>query len=258
MPTTPFIGVRISWLMLARNSLLAWLALSAASLARCISCSACLRVVMSIKVPSMTAGTPGSALEQRHALEHPHRRAILAPVAALGIGEALLPDEPGDERLPVGGLEPHLGGVVGQVLLARGIAEDAETGFVDVQHPPVDGAPVDAGQAALEEQPVAILAGLQLEGLRGESPIDDRRENREGEDHERDAADADHADGGDADRAGYVPHQRSGCEARGSHAGVVHDRNGDPHQEGAADLAPAAHLDFIAKQERQDQGRPAK
>ena len=54
MPTTPFIGVRISWLMFARNSLLAWLALSAASLARCISCSACLRVVMSIKVPSMT------------------------------------------------------------------------------------------------------------------------------------------------------------------------------------------------------------
>ena len=27
MPTTPFIGVRISWLMLARNSLLARLAL---------------------------------------------------------------------------------------------------------------------------------------------------------------------------------------------------------------------------------------
>ena len=33
MPSTPFIGVRISWLMLARNSLLAWLAASAASLA---------------------------------------------------------------------------------------------------------------------------------------------------------------------------------------------------------------------------------
>ncbi len=33
MPRTPFIGVRISWLTLARNSLLAWLAASAASLA---------------------------------------------------------------------------------------------------------------------------------------------------------------------------------------------------------------------------------
>ena len=37
MPITPFIGVRISWLILARNSLLARLAASAASLARCIS-----------------------------------------------------------------------------------------------------------------------------------------------------------------------------------------------------------------------------
>ena len=34
MPSTPFIGVRISWLMVARKSLLAWLAASAASLAR--------------------------------------------------------------------------------------------------------------------------------------------------------------------------------------------------------------------------------
>ena len=34
MPITPFIGVRISWLILARNSLLALLARSAASLAR--------------------------------------------------------------------------------------------------------------------------------------------------------------------------------------------------------------------------------
>ena len=33
MPMTPFIGVRISWLMLARNSLLARFAASAASLA---------------------------------------------------------------------------------------------------------------------------------------------------------------------------------------------------------------------------------
>ena len=37
MPMMPFIGVRISWLMLARNSLLARLAASAASLARCSS-----------------------------------------------------------------------------------------------------------------------------------------------------------------------------------------------------------------------------
>ena len=37
MPITPFMGVRISWLMLARKSDLAWLAASAASLAFCNS-----------------------------------------------------------------------------------------------------------------------------------------------------------------------------------------------------------------------------
>ena len=34
MPRTPFIGVRISWLMRARNELFAWFAASAASRAR--------------------------------------------------------------------------------------------------------------------------------------------------------------------------------------------------------------------------------
>ena len=52
MPMMPFIGVRISWLMLARNSLLARLACSAASFAFCRSSSACLRAVMSVKLPS--------------------------------------------------------------------------------------------------------------------------------------------------------------------------------------------------------------
>ena len=47
MPMMPFMGVRISWLMLARNSLLARLAASASSLA-CFSCaSASFRSLMS-------------------------------------------------------------------------------------------------------------------------------------------------------------------------------------------------------------------
>ena len=40
MPMIPFIGVRISWLMLARNSLFARLAASAASRACCSSSAA--------------------------------------------------------------------------------------------------------------------------------------------------------------------------------------------------------------------------
>ena len=43
MPMIAFIGVRISWLMLARKSDLAWVAASAATLARSSSASARLR-----------------------------------------------------------------------------------------------------------------------------------------------------------------------------------------------------------------------
>ena len=45
-----FIGVRISWLMLARKSDLALVASSAASLAARTSASCCLRSVMSVKL----------------------------------------------------------------------------------------------------------------------------------------------------------------------------------------------------------------
>ena len=47
IPKMPFIGVRISWLMVARNSLLARLPASAVSFADRSSSSACLRSVMS-------------------------------------------------------------------------------------------------------------------------------------------------------------------------------------------------------------------
>ena len=47
MPKTPFMGVRISWLMLARNSLLARLAASAASFAFFSSSAVRLRSVIS-------------------------------------------------------------------------------------------------------------------------------------------------------------------------------------------------------------------
>ena len=50
MPMTPFIGVRISWLMLARKSLLTRLASSAASLAATMARSASLRAVMSVRI----------------------------------------------------------------------------------------------------------------------------------------------------------------------------------------------------------------
>ena len=67
MPITPFIGVRISWLMFARNSLLARLASSAAPrasraacMARVISASASLSSVMSVD----TATVPMSLIRR--------------------------------------------------------------------------------------------------------------------------------------------------------------------------------------------------
>ena len=82
MPITPFIGVRISWLMLARNSLFAefaasassasWLARRAASsssrfaasvcsLALCSDSSISLRRVMSQVTPLMRTGVPSAS-----------------------------------------------------------------------------------------------------------------------------------------------------------------------------------------------------
>ena len=51
MPMIPFMGVRISWLMFARKSFLAWLAVSAASFALSSSSSVRLRFVISMTVP---------------------------------------------------------------------------------------------------------------------------------------------------------------------------------------------------------------
>ena len=57
MPMMPFIGVRISWLMLARNWLLAWFDASATRRAS-RSSSLCLRSVMSRETPTVPANWP--------------------------------------------------------------------------------------------------------------------------------------------------------------------------------------------------------
>ena len=61
MPRMAFIGVRISWLTLARNSLLARLAASAASLARRSASSVRFWSSMSVMVPSHLTTWPDSS-----------------------------------------------------------------------------------------------------------------------------------------------------------------------------------------------------
>ena len=83
MPTTPLSGVRISWLMRARNSLLAALAASAASLASS-TCAACFRCVMSKAIPCKNAGRPSSSRMSGirpapRRCVHPAQKPILGP-----------------------------------------------------------------------------------------------------------------------------------------------------------------------------------
>ncbi|MNT29223.1 hypothetical protein D3C72_1649530 [compost metagenome] len=57
VPRIPNRGVRISWLMVARNTVFAWLAASACSLAWVMVRSTRLKAVMSL-MPHRTASTP--------------------------------------------------------------------------------------------------------------------------------------------------------------------------------------------------------
>ncbi|CFP59841.1 Uncharacterised protein [Bordetella pertussis] len=61
MPMIAFIGVRISWLIVARNVVLARLAASALSLASCSSRSSSARSVMSIQPPMMPLSSPSES-----------------------------------------------------------------------------------------------------------------------------------------------------------------------------------------------------
>ncbi len=60
-PITPFIGVRISWLMVARKADLARSAANAVSLAASSSLSASLYAVMLRAVPRISSGRPVSS-----------------------------------------------------------------------------------------------------------------------------------------------------------------------------------------------------
>ena len=69
MPSTPFIGVRISWLMLARNSLFARAAASAASLARrSSSCARSSQVVSCVTAMSPTRRQRNSSPSPIHSM----------------------------------------------------------------------------------------------------------------------------------------------------------------------------------------------
>src|SRR6266566_5098057 len=134
IPMIPFIGVRISWLMTARNSLLARLAVSAASLARRRSSSACLRSVMLWAID-----------RDQHAEGAAEGPCGIVPVEALG---TLVPA--GDDARD--GLADDR--VVGELEHLAGLSVDIGTAGVAVSNDAVDSRLEPAGEEAQQSQDI--------------------------------------------------------------------------------------------------------
>ncbi len=91
MPRTPFRGVRISWLMVAKNSLLAWLAASARSSASASAASEARMSVTSVPMLSRPPSSVGTLSTRIHLPSgiwnsaHMRSRALRSVVGALGM-----------------------------------------------------------------------------------------------------------------------------------------------------------------------------
>ncbi len=147
---TPFMGVRISWLTLARKLLLARLAASAASLASRVACSASLRSVMSCVEPARRSGVPSGGAIGLGARAHPFVVAGLVPQREIPhrrrCGAADDSRWQALETLRVVGMHQLLKALAGDAQLADAVAQH----FLEAQAEPGDvGDEVDFPQAVL-------------------------------------------------------------------------------------------------------------
>ena len=130
MPRMPFIGVRISWLMLARNSLLARLAASATSLA--FSSSSFWRADLAVRAPRRARSRP-----QLRVLAF-HRREVVKGGQRAAAGTVVRDDGRGVDRHVAQAAplrlqaedRPHLGAA-----LADGSTRDSPPGRCSVRVP---------------------------------------------------------------------------------------------------------------------------
>ena len=88
MPMTAFIGVRISWLMFARNALLAWVASSALAMACRNSVAIRLISVISVNTPAVpnkhpSVPTSGNWLERKQRSSPPTSRSLFRACGAI-------------------------------------------------------------------------------------------------------------------------------------------------------------------------------
>ena len=111
--------------------------------------------------------------EQRGILERPGRSTVFSLAAHLVVGEAARTQQGVEEILALPGVGVEDGHVAVHELLARGVPEDAGEGVVAFEDASDERHAVDAGQVALEEEPVSflrlahrLLRPLALEGDR--------------------------------------------------------------------------------------------
>jgi hypothetical protein len=102
-----------------------------------------------------------AAVEHVHALEQPHRLPVLAAEADLHALRAALLADALEEAVALPRLEVEIARVQREELFLRVEAEDAGHGVVALDHPAVDAVAVDAGEVALEQQPVPLLGAAQ-------------------------------------------------------------------------------------------------
>ena len=91
-----------------------------------------------------------------------------------------------------------------------------------------------------DDHAIAFLAAFEGALLMSEAAVDDGGEEDQAEQDNGDQSDRGSAKVGDINRVGEVRGaERRGNKVGGGHADVVHDGNGETHQEGAAELQPA-------------------
>ena len=185
--------------MLARNSLLARLAASAASFACWSSSSACLRSVMSNSVPSINSRIPAFDWKEIRVLKNPHGAPVPAHQAPFEIGKAFFGAQPRDKLGQIVGTRIGGGHGIRQQFVAGGVSEDPRAGVVAVEDAAIQRDAVNPRQTPLEKKPVTLLGGGELRRLRGVLAVDNRGDDRKAQNYERHHGDSGRSERGNAD-----------------------------------------------------------
>ena len=161
-----FIGVRISWLMLARKSDLALVAASAVSLAATSSICARLRSVMSVKLttapriaPSLKIGVAPYSTGRPGAILAPEEFIVDAARLAVRVGGEHRAFFPGVDAAIGSVVMDHAVGALADQLL-RGEVQHLRDGGIDEGDPAFRIHTENALGGGIENQAVALLAGL--------------------------------------------------------------------------------------------------